>query len=62
MSEAQIAPEIQAEFTEYPLVAAQPGIWIADQIAPTGNSYAVAHYSELHGDIDRYCLDRKSVV
>ncbi len=57
MSEAQIAPEIQAEFTEYPLVAAQPGIWIADQIAPTGNSYAVAHYSELHGDIDRPCLD-----
>ncbi len=57
MSEAQITPEVQAEFTEYPLVAAQPGIWIADQIASAGNTFAVAHYSELHGDIDRPMLD-----
>lgn len=58
MSDAQIRPEIQADFTEYPLVAAQPGIWIADQIARSRNSFAVAHYSELHGDIDRVCMDR----
>lgn len=57
MSDAQITPEIQAEFTEYPLVAAQPGIWMADQIAVQKNTFAVAHYSELHGDIDRPLLD-----
>jgi len=57
VSEAQITPVVQASYSEYPLVAAQPGIWIADQIATKGNTFAVAHYSELHGDIDRSALD-----
>jgi len=35
-----------------PLVAAQPGIWMADQISPHCNAYAVAHYVELNGSID----------
>lgn len=35
-----------------PLVAAQPGIWIADQISSYDNAYMVAHYLELTGDLD----------
>ncbi|MBS0881318.1 amino acid adenylation domain-containing protein [Pantoea sp. JGM49] len=41
----------------YPLVAAQPGIWIADAIAQQRNQFTVAHYSVLHGDINRAALD-----
>jgi enterobactin synthetase component F len=36
---------------EWPLVAAQPGIWVADQISPHRNAYAVAHAIELNGPI-----------
>lgn len=35
-----------------PLVAAQPGIWIADQLTQHHNAYAVAHFVELRGAID----------
>ena len=47
-----------------PLVAAQPGIWMADQLSPQPNAWSVAHYVELNGDIDEslLCRDRKSVV
>ncbi|MCW6033745.1 amino acid adenylation domain-containing protein [Pantoea sp. JK] len=41
----------------YPLVAAQPGIWIADSIAQPRNQFTVAHYSVLHGNINRAALD-----
>ncbi|WP_294911555.1 enterobactin synthase subunit F [Tatumella sp. UBA2305] len=34
-----------------PLVAAQPGIWLADQLSPYSNAYAVAHVTELQGEI-----------
>ena len=34
-----------------PLVAAQPGIWLADQLSPYTNAYAVAHVTELQGEI-----------
>ena len=37
---------------EMPLVAAQPGIWMADQISPHCNAYTVAHYVEFNGSID----------
>jgi len=57
MSETLLVPAITAEYKEYPLVAAQPGIWIADQIARRRNSFAVAHYTQLPGDIDRQALD-----
>ncbi len=43
--------------TAYPLVAAQPGIWIADTIAQQRNQFTVAHYSVLHGAINRAALD-----
>jgi len=39
-----------------PLVAAQPGIWVADQLTPHPNAYAVAHFIELHGEIDAALL------
>lgn len=35
-----------------PLVAAQPGIWIADQLNPHPNAYAVAHAVEWQGAVD----------
>ncbi|GAA0470259.1 MULTISPECIES: enterobactin synthase subunit F [Tatumella] len=34
-----------------PLIAAQPGIWMADQLSPHSNAYAVAHVVELTGHI-----------
>lgn len=58
MSETLSLPETRLDYQEYPLVAAQPGIWIADQIALRRNSFAVAHYTELRGEIDRPCLER----
>ena len=58
MSETLSLPDTQVEYRDYPLVAAQPGIWIADQIALRRNSFAVAHYTELHGAIDRSALER----
>ncbi|RXX64627.1 non-ribosomal peptide synthetase, partial [Enterobacter cloacae] len=35
-----------------PLVAAQPGIWMAEQLSSLPNAWSVAHYTELKGDID----------
>jgi enterobactin synthetase component F len=35
-----------------PLVAAQPGIWMAEQLSTLPNAWSVAHYTELKGDID----------
>jgi enterobactin synthetase component F len=37
---------------EMPLVAAQAGIWMADQLSPHANAYAVAHSIELNGPLD----------
>ncbi|WP_413462771.1 condensation domain-containing protein, partial [Dickeya solani] len=42
----------QAGSLELPLVAAQPGIWMADQIANQPNAFAVAHALELRGPVD----------
>jgi enterobactin synthetase component F len=33
--------------TQFPLVAAQTGIWVADQLSSDANAYAVAHYIEI---------------
>ncbi|MCD6631102.1 condensation domain-containing protein, partial [Enterobacter hormaechei] len=35
-----------------PLVAAQPGIWMAEQLSSLPNAWSVAHYTELKGAID----------
>ena len=45
-----------------PLVAAQPGIWIADQLTPHPNAYAVAHFIELRGAIDSALLAQAIVA
>lgn len=35
-----------------PLVAAQPGIWVADQLSPYQNAYMIAHYLDILGDLN----------
>ncbi|KFC03824.1 enterobactin synthetase serine activating enzyme [Trabulsiella guamensis ATCC 49490] len=35
-----------------PLVAAQPGIWMAEQLSTLPNAWSVAHYVELRGELD----------
>ncbi|WP_312624556.1 enterobactin non-ribosomal peptide synthetase EntF [Scandinavium sp.] len=35
-----------------PLVAAQPGIWMAEQLSTLPNAWSVAHYVELEGEMD----------
>ena len=37
---------------QYPLVAAQPGIWMAEQLSDLPNAWSVAHYVELTGPVD----------
>ncbi|MDF7681590.1 enterobactin synthase subunit F [Enterobacteriaceae bacterium ESL0689] len=38
--------------TRLPLVAAQPGIWMAEQLSTLPSAWSVAHYIELRGQID----------
>ncbi|WP_192458745.1 amino acid adenylation domain-containing protein [Musicola keenii] len=57
MSELGAAPAEQAKYQELPLVAAQPGIWMADQLSDQHNDFTVAHALELRGPIDKTCLD-----
>ncbi|MDE9539591.1 non-ribosomal peptide synthetase [Xenorhabdus bovienii] len=40
-----------------PLVAAQPGIWIADQLADPRNIFTIAHYIEIKGALDQPLFD-----
>ena len=35
-----------------PLIAAQPGIWMAEALSTLPNAWSVAHYVELKGNID----------
>ncbi|WON75750.1 enterobactin synthase subunit F [Serratia sp. UGAL515B_01] len=58
MSKTSILPTEQQAIIELPLVAAQPGIWVADQISPYGNAYAVAHFIEFNGKIDQEIMLR----
>ena len=41
-----------ARMNRLPLVAAQPGIWMAEQLSSLPNARSVAHYTELKGAID----------
>ncbi len=41
-----------------PLVAAQPGIWMAEQLSTLPNAWSVAHYVELDGAIDASLLQQ----
>ena len=35
-----------------PLVAAQPGIWMAEKLSTLPSAWSVAHYVELTGELD----------
>ena len=50
------------EYQTLPLVAAQPGIWIADQLSKHANAYAVAHFVELRGELDSALLAKAIVA
>ncbi|WNK48461.1 enterobactin synthase subunit F [Pantoea agglomerans] len=60
MSEITLKP--QTEQKTLPLVAAQPGIWIADQLSPYSNAYAVAHFVELRGALNSALLSRAIIA
>ncbi|KNC92648.1 condensation domain-containing protein, partial [Trabulsiella odontotermitis] len=45
-----------------PLVAAQPGIWMAEQLSTLPNAWSVAHYVELSGDLDAARLSQAIVA
>ncbi|MDN3578311.1 amino acid adenylation domain-containing protein [Chitinimonas viridis] len=46
------------DLLELPLLGAQLGIWLADQIADRKNLYTVAHYAELTGQVDTDLLSQ----
>ena len=48
--------------TRLPLVAAQPGIWMAERLSTLPGAWSVAHYVELRGDIDPILLGRAIVT
>lgn len=56
MSDPILLSTEEQSATELPLVAAQPGIWVADQISPYANAYAVSHYIELNGPLNESLL------
>ncbi|XTZ37341.1 enterobactin non-ribosomal peptide synthetase EntF [Salmonella enterica] len=45
-----------------PLVAAQPGIWMAEKLSALPNAWSVAHYVELNGNIDAQLLAKAIVT
>lgn len=45
-----------------PLVAAQPGIWMAEKLSTLPSAWSVAHYVELHGELDAALLARAVVA
>ncbi|BBQ84905.1 TPA: enterobactin non-ribosomal peptide synthetase EntF [Kluyvera ascorbata] len=44
--------------TRLPLIAAQPGIWMAEALSTMPNAWSVAHYVELQGEVDGELLAR----
>ncbi|NDJ58516.1 enterobactin synthase subunit F [Enterobacteriaceae bacterium 4M9] len=51
MSDSEVIVPVTTR-TELPLVAAQPGIWMADKLSAQANAWSVAHYVELNGEVD----------
>ncbi|HKS33000.1 MAG TPA: enterobactin non-ribosomal peptide synthetase EntF [Enterobacteriaceae bacterium] len=45
-----------------PLVAAQPGIWMAEKLSSLPNAWSVAHYVELTGELDAALLAKAIVA
>ncbi|HBU7419839.1 enterobactin non-ribosomal peptide synthetase EntF [Klebsiella pneumoniae] len=48
--------------TRLPLVAAQPGIWMAERLSTLPGAWSVAHYVELRGALDPTLLGKAIVV
>ncbi|HFT4297243.1 TPA: enterobactin non-ribosomal peptide synthetase EntF [Klebsiella quasipneumoniae] len=48
--------------TRLPLVAAQPGIWIAERLSTLPGAWSVAHYVELRGALDPALLGKAIVA
>lgn len=61
MSET-LTPQHAVQLAPMPLVAAQPGIWMADQLSAQHNAFAVAHYVELNGPLDLSYLSQAIVL
>ncbi|WP_333495069.1 enterobactin non-ribosomal peptide synthetase EntF [Kluyvera sp. CHPC 1.251] len=45
-----------------PLIAAQPGIWMAEALSTLPNAWSVAHYVELNGEVNGDLLARAIVM
>ncbi|ENZ7759292.1 enterobactin non-ribosomal peptide synthetase EntF [Klebsiella aerogenes] len=48
--------------TRLPLVAAQPGIWMAERLSTLPGAWSVAHYVELRGNLDSALLSKAIVA
>ncbi len=48
--------------TRLPLVAAQPGIWMAERLSTLPGAWSVAHYVELRGNLDPALLSKAIVA
>ena len=48
--------------TRLPLVAAQPGIWMAERLSTLPGAWSVAHYVELRGALDPTLLGKAIVA
>ncbi|HEP0586035.1 TPA: enterobactin non-ribosomal peptide synthetase EntF [Klebsiella aerogenes] len=48
--------------TRLPLVAAQPGIWMAERLSTLPGAWSVAHYVELRGNLDPVLLSKAIVA
>lgn len=48
--------------TRLPLVAAQPGIWMAEKLSTLPSAWSVAHYVELHGTLNAPLLAQAVVT
>jgi enterobactin synthetase component F len=62
VSDALMANPVEQQTDTLPLVAAQPGIWMADQLSPQPNAWSVAHYVELNGEVDEALLCRAIIA
>ena len=51
-----------APLASLPLVAAQPGIWMAEKLSEQHNAWSVAHYVEIDGELDAALLARAIVA
>ena len=61
MTDTLLSPAA-AHCRDLPLVAAQPGIWMAEKLSDQRNAWSVAHYVELNGELDAALLARAIVA